>query len=180
MTRVCLTRLEQQYRRIADYESTHPAATVFCYANRDVVQAGERLPTFQWLGIGRRPPEPSGPIVADYVLGLWRMTVGTAGACWGAVRSWRGPRRFVLSAASMGGSVAVPNSTSPSGAALNGAHFISVDAPLVTQYLTPTADKAGECHAPVSPPTGQEASRLSQGEEMLCRRMVLHACRFDP
>jgi GT2 family glycosyltransferase len=28
-------------------------------------------------------------------------------------------------------------------AALNGAHFISVDAPLVTQYLTPTADKGG-------------------------------------
>jgi GT2 family glycosyltransferase len=28
-------------------------------------------------------------------------------------------------------------------AALNGAHFISVDAPLVTQYLTHSADKAG-------------------------------------
>ena len=29
-------------------------------------------------------------------------------------------------------------------AAFAGAHFISVDAPLVTQYLTPTADKAGD------------------------------------
>ena len=28
-------------------------------------------------------------------------------------------------------------------AALDGAHFISVDAPLVIQYLTPTADRAG-------------------------------------
>ena len=29
-------------------------------------------------------------------------------------------------------------------ASLQGAHFISVDAPLVTQYLTPTADKGGD------------------------------------
>ena len=48
------------------------------------------------------------------------MTVGTAGACWGAARSWREPRRFVLSAASMAGSAAVPNSTSLSAPRLRG------------------------------------------------------------
>ena len=77
-------RVAQQYRRLSDYEATHPAATVFCYTNRDVVQAGEHLPTSQRLGIGRRPPAPSGPMVADYVLGLLRTTGGIAGGCWGA------------------------------------------------------------------------------------------------
>ena len=62
-------RLEQQYRRFLDYEHDDPSATVLCYSNRVVVQAGERHPTSEPVGIGRLPPEPSGPMVADYVLG---------------------------------------------------------------------------------------------------------------
>jgi glycosyltransferase involved in cell wall biosynthesis len=136
-------RLEQQYRRLSDYESTHPAATVFCYANRDVVQAGERRPTSQRLGIGRRPPAPSGPLVADYVLGLVK---DDGRHCWGMLGSCTLMARTEAFRA-LGGfdnrfrrcaelDLAVR-------AALNGAHFISVDAPLVTQYLTAAADKAG-------------------------------------
>jgi glycosyltransferase involved in cell wall biosynthesis len=136
-------RLEQQYRRLSDYESTHPAATVFCYANRDVVRAGERLPTFQWLGIGRRSPAPSGAIVADYILGLMEHD---GRHCWGMLGSCTLMARAQAFRA-VGGfderfrrcaelDLAVR-------AALDGAHFISVDAPLVTQYLTPTGDKAG-------------------------------------
>ena len=137
-------RLEQQYRRISEYEATHPAATVFCYANRDVVRAGERLPTSQRCGIGRRPPAPSGPIVADYVLGLvkddgrhsWGMLgSGTLMARTETFRALGGFDGRFRRCAELDLAVR---------AALEGAHFISVDAPLVTQYLTPTADKAGD------------------------------------
>ena len=77
-------RLEQQYRRLVEYEVTHPATPVFCYANRDVVQAGGLGPTSQRLGIGRRPPAPSGAMVADYVLGLVK---DDGRHCWGMLGS---------------------------------------------------------------------------------------------
>ena len=135
-------RLEQQYRRIVEYEQRHPGEPVFCYANRRVVQPGEQEPTFERPGIGRVPPEPSGSIVADYVLGVLRddgkHSWGMLGSCTlmartDAFRTFGGfdgrfRRRAELDLAVR--------------AAFAGAHFISVDAPLVTQYLTPTADKA--------------------------------------
>lgn len=137
-------RLEQQYRRIVEYEQHHPGAPIFCYANRLVVPPGEREPTFERYGIGRVPPEPSGSIAADYVLGVLRCDVkyswGMLGSCtlmartetFRALGGFDGSfrRRAELDLAVR--------------AAFAGAHFISVDAPLVTQYLTPTADKAGD------------------------------------
>jgi glycosyltransferase involved in cell wall biosynthesis len=136
-------RLEQQYRRIVEYEQRHPRAPVFCYANRLVVPSDKREPTFERHGIGRVPPEPSGSIVADYVLGLlkdddkhsWGMLgTGTLMARTETIRALGGfdgrfRRRAELDLAVR--------------AAFAGAHFISVDAPLVAQYLTPTVDKAG-------------------------------------
>jgi glycosyltransferase involved in cell wall biosynthesis len=136
-------RLEQQYRRLLDYESEHPGATVFCYANRDVVQAGELRPTSQRLGIGRRAPAPSGPMVADYVLGLVKddgeHSWGMLGSCTLMARTERiralgGFDSRFRRCAEM--DLAVRG-------AFSGAHFISVDAPLVRQYLTPSVDKAG-------------------------------------
>jgi len=136
-------RLERQYRRLSEYETTHPGATVFCYANRDVVQSGECRPTSERLGIGRRRPAPSGSIVADYVLGLvkddswhsWGMLgSGTLMARAPALRASGGFDGRFRRCAELDLAVR---------AALSGAHFISVDAPLVTQYLTPTADKGG-------------------------------------
>jgi glycosyltransferase involved in cell wall biosynthesis len=138
------SRVEQQYRRIMHYEAMHPGTVIFCYSNRDVVAAGERNPTFRRLGIGRVPPEPSGPVVADYVLGLLkddgRHCWGMFGSCTLMARTQalrrlggfdaRFRRRAELDLAVR--------------AAFEGAHFISVDAPLVTQYLTPTVDKAGD------------------------------------
>jgi glycosyltransferase involved in cell wall biosynthesis len=135
------SRLEQQYRRLVDYESAHPTATVFCYANRSVVQAGERRRTYQRQGIGRRSPAPSGPMVADYVLGLLK---DDGQHCWGMLGSCTLMARTEAFRA-LGGfdgrfrrcaerDLAIR-------AALKGAHFISVDAPLVTQYLTLSADK---------------------------------------
>jgi glycosyltransferase involved in cell wall biosynthesis len=135
-------RLEQQHRRIVEYEQQHPGAPVFCYANRLVVPPGEQEPTFERPGIGRVPPEPSGSIAADYVLGVLRddgkHSWGMLGSCTLMARTdafralggfdGRFRRRAELDLAVC--------------AAFAGAHFISVDAPLVTQYLTPTADKA--------------------------------------
>jgi GT2 family glycosyltransferase len=137
-------RLEQQYRRIVEYEQHHPRAPVFCYANRLVVPPGKRERTFERHGIGRVPPEPSGSIAADYVLGVLRYdgehSWGMLGSCTLMARTeafralggfdGRFRRRAELDLAVR--------------AAFAGAHFVSVDVPLVTQYLTPTADKAGD------------------------------------
>lgn len=137
-------RLEQQYRRIVDYEAAHPGAVVFCYSNRDVVIAHEGNPSFKRFGIGRASPEPFGPIVADYILGLvkddgWHCW-GMFGSCtlMGRTPAFRGlggfDNRFRRAAEH---DFAIR-------AALKGAHFISVDAPLTTQYLTLTPDKSGK------------------------------------
>ena len=137
-------RLERQYRRILDYESTQPEATVLCYSNRDVVRNGECRPTDQPVGIGRRTPAPWGPMVADYVLGLFKddgrhawgkLGSGTLMARTEPLRRLGGFDPEFRRCAELDLAVR---------AALDGAHFISVDAPLVTQYLTPTADKAGD------------------------------------
>jgi glycosyltransferase involved in cell wall biosynthesis len=137
-------RVEQQYRRLSDYESTHAAALVLCYSNRAVVRTGERRATSQLAGIGRLPPAPSGPIVADYVLGLFkddgrhswgRLGSGTLMARIEALRSFGGFDAQFRRCAERDLAIR---------AALRGAHFVSVDAPLVTQYLTPRADKAGD------------------------------------
>lgn len=135
-------RLEQQYRRLSDYESTHPAATVFCYSNRDVVQAGEHLPTSQRLGIGRRPPAPSGPMVADYVLGLVK---DDGRHCWGMLGSCTLMARTeaLRALGSFDGRFRrCAELDLGIRAAVEGAHFISVDAPLIIQYLSPTAERA--------------------------------------
>jgi glycosyltransferase involved in cell wall biosynthesis len=135
-------RLEQQYRRVLDYEAAQPAAAVLCYSNRDVIHAGERPSASPPVGIGRLPPAPSGPIVADYVLGLFKdddlhswgmLGSGTLMARTEALRSFGGFDTQFRRCAELDLAVR---------AALNGAHFISVDAPLITQYLTPTGDKS--------------------------------------
>ena len=137
-------RLEQQYRHMVEYESAHPGVTVLCYSNRDVVQAGDVRPTSERLGIGRLPPAPSGPIVADYVLGLLRddgrHSWGMLGSCTlmartQALHDLDGFDIQFRRCAELDLAIR---------AAHEGAHFISVDMSLVTQYLTPTADKAGD------------------------------------
>jgi glycosyltransferase involved in cell wall biosynthesis len=136
-------RLEQQHRRILEYEA-HPGATVLCYSDRAVVQPGDVHPTSQRLGIGRLPPAPSGPIVADYVLGLFKddghHSWGMLGSCTltaraQALRDLGGFDVRFRRCAELDLAVR---------AALEGAHFVSVDAPLITQHLTPSADKAGD------------------------------------
>lgn len=137
-------RLLQQYRRIVSYEARHPGAAVLCYSNRTVVLPDARRAEFERLGIGRHPPEPSGRAVADYVLGLLR---DDGRHCWGMFGSCtlmartETFRRFGGFDARFRRCAELDFAVR---AALGGAHFISVDAPLVTQHLTPSADKAGK------------------------------------
>jgi len=137
-------RLEKQYQRLSDYESNHRQATVLCYSNRVIVRAGDRRPGPEPVGIGRLEPAPAGPIVADYVLGLvkddgrhsWGMLgSGTLMARTDVLRDLGGFDARFRRCAELDLAVR---------AALRGAHFISVDAPLVRQYLTPSVDKAGK------------------------------------
>jgi glycosyltransferase involved in cell wall biosynthesis len=119
-------RLERQYRRLSDY-----------------VQTDRQRPMSEAPGIGRREPAPSGPIVADYVLGLVK---GDSRHSWGMLGSGTLMVRTEALRA-LGGFDAGFRRCAERDlavrAALTGAHFVSVDAPLVTQYLTRGPDKAG-------------------------------------
>lgn len=136
-------RLERQYRRIVEYEAAHPGATVLCYSGRAVIPVGADAPAFQRHGIGRVPPEPSGAIVVDHLLGLMK----DDGQAWGRVGSGTLMAR-TETLRSLGGFDGRFRRASDCDlairAALAGAHFISVDAPLIIQYMTETSDKAGK------------------------------------
>jgi glycosyltransferase involved in cell wall biosynthesis len=137
-------RLAHQHRRLTEYETLHPGAPVLCYCNRLVVPADKRERAFERPGIGRAHLEPSGSIAADYVLGLLRddgvHSWGMLGSCtlmartevFRALGGFDGRFRRCAEL-----DLAVR-------AAFTGTHFISVDAPLVRQYLTPSIDKAGK------------------------------------
>ena len=135
-------RLRAQHERITAYEGASGANLVFCYSNRKVVKGGQTTPDHVALAIGRRSPEPRGPAVADYLFAVsadpsyvW----GMFGSCTLMARRSAflavGPfdERFRRCAE---WDMAVR-------AAFMGAHFISVDRPLITQYKTQSADKAG-------------------------------------
>jgi glycosyltransferase involved in cell wall biosynthesis len=135
-------RVSAQLARILDYERKTGASLVFCYANRNVVKIGRSAPTFVAGAIGRRPPEPHGPPVADYLFGIGadpRFIWGKFGSCTLMARregfAAVGPfdenfrRQAEFDMAVRG--------------AFLGAHFIAVNRPLITQYKTKSAEKAG-------------------------------------
>jgi glycosyltransferase involved in cell wall biosynthesis len=136
-------RLAKQWRRLTNYERLHGAELVLCYSNRDVVRTGQTRPDYVLMAIGRKPPEPSGPIVANYVFGVLadsHHVLGKLGSCTLMAR-----RQTFVALGDFDASfrrcaewdLAVR-------AALRGAHFIGVDEPLIIQYRTATADKAGK------------------------------------
>jgi glycosyltransferase involved in cell wall biosynthesis len=137
-------RIRRQYERIVAYESEHGMLPVFCYSNRNVVRANERAPSFQRLGIGRRAPEPSGPPVADYILGVSR---GDQLHSWGMLGSCTLMARTELFHRFEGFDTQFRRGAELDfavRAAFGGGHFISVDDPLITQYLTAREEKAGD------------------------------------
>jgi glycosyltransferase involved in cell wall biosynthesis len=136
-------RLTKQWRRLTDYERLHGAELVLCYANREVVRPGQSKPCHVAMAIGREPPEPSGPIVADYLFGhladshhVW----GMLGSCTLMAR-----RRTFLAVGDFDVSFRrCAELDFALRASLRGTHFIAVNEPLIIQYKTPSADKSGK------------------------------------
>lgn len=136
-------RISKQWRRLTEHEGATGAESVLCYSNRDVVKEGVEGIAGRVRAIGRTPVEPHGPAVADFL--LWHYedaesTWGQLGSCTLFVR-----RKTLLE---IGGfdpdfrraaewDMAIRS-------ALAGAHFIAVNESLVTQRITPTADKRGD------------------------------------
>ncbi|HEY0917988.1 glycosyltransferase family 2 protein [Devosia sp.] len=136
-------RLAAQHERLSAYEQQVGPALILCYANRLVVEAGADTADHVALAIGRSAPEPHGPRVADFVLGLG----ADPGYVWGMLGSCTLMARRETFAAigpfdedfrrCAEWDLAVR-------AAIRGGHFIAVDSPLVTQYKTISPDKTGD------------------------------------
>lgn len=134
-------RLQEQWRRIINYEEAKQCDLVLCYANRNIVgKHGSKSHVAH--AIGRRPQEPRGVAVADYLFGHERnpsFVWGVFGSCTLMAR-----RRTFLTVGHFDETfrrcaewdMAVR-------AAFLGAHFIAVDSPVVTQFVTDGADKSG-------------------------------------
>jgi glycosyltransferase involved in cell wall biosynthesis len=135
-------RLSKQWRRLTRYERSSGAEKVLCYTNRDVVKDGLVEATDCVIAIGRKANEPHGAEVADFL--LWHFerpgfAWGQFGSCTLFVRT-----RTILDIGGFDESFRRSAEWDLTvRAALAGAHFVAVDEPLVTQHITPTADKAG-------------------------------------
>lgn len=135
-------RLSRQYDRIVRYEAATGAEDVFCYSNRSVIFFGETEPVTTALAIGRTPREPWGKPVCDFVLYLAEaapFTWGQFGSCTLMARrtTLLGVGKFdenFRRCAEWDLAIRL---------ALRGGHFIAVDESLVTQFITPGAEKSG-------------------------------------
>jgi glycosyltransferase involved in cell wall biosynthesis len=137
-------RLLRQWRRLTEYEAEQSAELVFCYSNREVVMPGDTEPNHIAYAIGRKPPEPRGQVVADFILwhgeGKEKLTWGMFGSCTLMARLssfqkiGQFDERFRRSAE---WDMAIR-------AAFQGAHFIAVDQSLIIQHKTFTADKSDD------------------------------------
>jgi glycosyltransferase involved in cell wall biosynthesis len=135
-------RLAAQVERIVNYERDRGAGLVFCYSNRAVVKPGQNKPSHIARAIGRVAPEPSGLAVADYILGI----DAAVDMVWGRFGSCTLMARRTSFAAVGAFDPAFRRSAEwdlAIRAAQLDAHFIAVDRPLITQYQTQSADKAG-------------------------------------
>ncbi len=136
------SRIQEQWERIIDYEKSNNTNLIICYCNRNVIKHGEHHVDHIVNSIGRTLPEPSGEVVATFILGIdsphqfsWGVLgsgtlmlrkstfekIGTFDAAFRRCEEWDYAIR----------------------GAFQGAHFIAVDQPLITQYKTHAADKSG-------------------------------------
>ena len=126
-------RLTKQWRRLTDYERLRGAELVLCYANRDVVGTGQARSNHVAMAIGREPPEPSGPIVANYLFGH----LADSHHVWGMLGSGTlmARRRTFLAVGGFDKSFRRYEEWDFAvRAAFQGAHFIAVNEPLIIQY----------------------------------------------
>jgi glycosyltransferase involved in cell wall biosynthesis len=133
-------RLRRQYERLSAYEGGNTKLPALCYTNREVLAPDGRKDFV--YAIGRNAPEPHGQMVADYL--LWHYAPspyvwGQFGSCTLMVRKYTleelgGFDKKFRRCAEWDLAIRL---------AQEGGHFIAVDATLVVQHITPTADKSG-------------------------------------
>ena len=140
-------RLEKQYARIIEYEKKHSTDMVFCYCNRQVVNIhGEWVDEIGY-GIGRCAPEPHGTDIVDIIL-------------WNKGREGHSQKSFVgqLGSGTLMMRTSIYEKTGyfderfrrsaeidlAIRAGQLGAHFISVDEPLLIQHKTASTNKSGK------------------------------------
>ncbi len=136
-------RVSRQITRLVDYCEANRTDRALCYANRKVVLQESGIEhTGLVNAIGRKPPEPRGSAVADFL--LWHRQ--KPGFVWGQFGSCT-----LLAGKKTIEEAGLFDESFRRGAewdfairmALSGGHFISVDKQLVTQFITRSADKAG-------------------------------------
>ncbi len=136
-------RITAQVERIMSFESNSNADKVLCYTNRNVVESETMKPLYSFEAIGRKPKEPSGEKVADFI--LW--SSGEKGYTWGMFGSCTLMMRTDVLRELGGFDPHFRRNTEwdmAARAAFDGAHFIACDAELVTQIKTRTSDKSGK------------------------------------
>jgi GT2 family glycosyltransferase len=119
------------------------AELALCYANRDVVGTGQTRSNHVAMAISREPPEPSGPIVANYLFGH----LADSHHVWGMLGSGTlmARRRTFLAVGGLDKSFRRYEEWDfMVRATFQGAHFIAVNEPLIIQYKTASADESGK------------------------------------
>lgn len=136
------TRLQSQYTRLIDYEGRTSAAMIFCYSHR-FVAAGKNSPHLSASAIGDRAPEPWGTAVADFLLGLPPSDIKAAWGLMGCGTMMARRSTFQRVGLFDPDFRRFEEQDMAIRAAQMGAHFISVDRPLITQYKTQSEEKSG-------------------------------------
>tara|TARA_B100000686_G_C16795430_1_gene981929 strand:+ start:166 stop:1074 length:909 start_codon:yes stop_codon:yes gene_type:complete len=129
-------RITKQYKRFLEYKTIHPDSDIFVYSNRNVVPINDIKKRFTRFAIGRKPPEPYGKIVADYIL---RVKNKSDKFCWGMFGSCT-----MFAKTSYIKNLNGFDENFKRGAELDlwvrgsikDYHFISVNESLMTQYIT--------------------------------------------
>ncbi len=134
-------RISRSVGRIGSYETATSENLILCFGGRNVIPGGHNRPVHVWEGMGHSSPEPRGPAIADYLLG-----VSSAAYVWGAA-----PCGTLMARASVFQAVG-PFDPSIRRAdswdysirlGLLGGHCISVPGPVADQHKTDTPDKGG-------------------------------------
>lgn len=132
------SRVRKQQERLFEFRAEHPRKPVVCYSNRRVLNNGDEETR---VAIGRKPAEPNGTMVADYLL-WFKMARGYT---WGAFASCtmmvptKLLREFPFDtdfrrSAEWDFAVRV---------AFEGGYFISTNEYLIDQHLNESPDKGG-------------------------------------
>lgn len=136
-------RLKKQIERITSFGQSHGTDKILCYSNRAIIRAGENSPHHIALAIGRSAPEPYGEDVADFI--LWH--THNREAVWGLFGSCTLMMKTSYLRQIGGFDTDFRRSAEwdmAVRAAEDGACFIAVDEPLITQHKTATSDKSGK------------------------------------